>query len=94
MVTWLREGTGGKGHHGAQETFQVTGSFIILIMRMVSQAYGYANMYQGNGNPLQCSCLEDPRDGGAWWAAIHDAIDHTGKDKEEVKILLINLLGS
>ena len=24
-----------------------------------------------NGNPLQCSCLENPRDGGAWWAAIH-----------------------
>ena len=24
----------------------------------------------GNGNPLQCSCLENPRDGGAWWAAI------------------------
>ena len=23
---------------------------------------------QGNGNPLQCSCLENPRDGGAWWA--------------------------
>ena len=26
---------------------------------------------EGNGNPLQCSCLEDPRDGGAWWAAIY-----------------------
>ena len=25
----------------------------------------------GNGNPLQCSCLENPRDGGAWWAAIY-----------------------
>ena len=25
---------------------------------------------EGNGNPLQCSCLENPRDGGAWWAAI------------------------
>ena len=24
----------------------------------------------GNGNPLQCSCLENPRDGGAWWAAV------------------------
>ena len=26
---------------------------------------------EGNGNPLQCSCLEDLRDGGAWWAAIY-----------------------
>ena len=25
----------------------------------------------GNGNPLQCSCLENPRDGGAWWAAVY-----------------------
>ena len=25
---------------------------------------------EGNGNPLQCSCLENPRDGGAWWTAI------------------------
>ena len=24
----------------------------------------------GNGNSLQCSCLESPRDGGAWWAAV------------------------
>ena len=26
---------------------------------------------EGNGNPLQCSCLESPRDGRAWWAAIY-----------------------
>ena len=25
---------------------------------------------EGNGNPLQCSCLENPRDGAAWWAAV------------------------
>ena len=25
---------------------------------------------EGNGNPLQCSCLENPRDRGAWWAAV------------------------
>ena len=25
---------------------------------------------EGNGNPLQCSCLENPGDGGAWWAAV------------------------
>ena len=27
--------------------------------------------WRGNGNPLQCSCLESPRDGGAWWAAVY-----------------------
>ena len=26
---------------------------------------------EGNGNLLQCSCLENPRDGGAWWAAVY-----------------------
>ena len=26
---------------------------------------------EGNGNPLQCSCLQNPRDGGAWWAAVY-----------------------
>ena len=28
---------------------------------------------EGNGKPLQCSCLENPRDGGAWWAAVYGA---------------------
>ena len=31
----------------------------------------YIPLGEGNGNPLQCSCLENPRDGGAWWAAIY-----------------------
>ena len=31
----------------------------------------------GNGNPLQCSCLENPRDDGAWWG-------HTESDTTEV----------
>ena len=26
---------------------------------------------EGNGNPLQCSCLENPRDRGFWWAAVY-----------------------
>ena len=26
---------------------------------------------EGNGSPLQCSCLKNPRDGGAWWAALY-----------------------
>ena len=27
---------------------------------------------EGNGNPLKCSCLENPRDGGAWWTAVYE----------------------
>ena len=26
---------------------------------------------EGNGNPLWCSCLDNPRDGGAWWASVY-----------------------
>ena len=29
---------------------------------------------EGNGNPLQCSCLENPKDWGAWWAAIYGVV--------------------
>jgi len=31
----------------------------------------YIHNGEGNGNPLQCSCLENPRDRGAWWAAVY-----------------------
>ena len=30
-----------------------------------------AKLGEGNGNPFQCSCLENPRDRGAWWAAVY-----------------------
>ena len=30
---------------------------------------------QGNGNPLQYSCLGKPMDGGAWWAAVHEVTE-------------------
>ena len=36
-----------------------------LLWRRLVLSFG-----EGTGNPLQCSCLENPRDGGAWWAAV------------------------
>ena len=33
--------------------------------------FSLACIGQGNGNLLQCSCLENPRDRGAWWATVH-----------------------
>ena len=39
-----------------------------LIIRVIYRGPGAS---QGNGTPLQCSCLENPRDGGAWWAAVY-----------------------
>ena len=38
---------------------------------MTSFSHFTSRIGEGNGNPLQCSCLENPRDGGAWWAAIY-----------------------
>ena len=32
--------------------------------------FSLSHVGEGNGNPLQCSCLENPRDRGAWWAAV------------------------
>ena len=32
----------------------------------------HGNIGEGNGTPLQYSCLENPMDGGAWWAAVHE----------------------
>ena len=32
--------------------------------------FSLSRIGEGNGNPLQCSCLENPKDGGAWWAAV------------------------
>ena len=33
--------------------------------------FSFSCIGEGNGNPLQCSCLENPRDGGVWWAAVY-----------------------
>ena len=40
---------------------------------MESHNYCWPGEYpgEGNGNPLQYSCLENPMDGGAWWATVH-----------------------
>ena len=45
----------GKDHNGHHDVMSTTRSY-----------FG-----EGNGNPLQYSCLENPRDGGAWWAAVY-----------------------
>ena len=42
--------------------FELKGSTYLSISRM--------SIREGNGTPLQYSCLENPMDGGAWWAAV------------------------
>ena len=51
-----------------------TVNVIVTINVMTEQLHFHFSLScigEGNGNPLQCSCLENPRDGGAWWAAIY-----------------------
>jgi len=43
--------------------------FFFFFMSLAS-GFHISCIREGNGNPLQCSCLENPRDGGAWWAAV------------------------
>ena len=38
---------------------------------MLKLPHNCTHLGEGNGNPLQCSCLENPWDGGAWWAAVY-----------------------
>ena len=45
---------------------------------------------EGNGNPLQCSCLENPRDGGAWQAAVHGVSQSWTRLKRLSNILTIH----
>ena len=44
----------------------------ILHTKYISICVGIADSREGNGTPLQYSCLENPMDGGAWWAAVHE----------------------
>ena len=41
----------------------------LLLLPLIFPSYR-----EGNGTPLQYSCLENPMDGGAWWAAVHGVI--------------------
>ena len=47
---------------------QTFGSFTPVIIVIF---LGWSMIGKGNGTPLQCSCLENPSDGGAWWAAVY-----------------------
>ena len=49
-------------------------SLILFALTPIYVSLGYfisLGSGEGNGNPLQCSCLENPRDRGAWWAAVY-----------------------
>ena len=51
--------------------YMTTGKTIALSLKMRHLYYSIQQTGEGNGNPLQYSCLENPMDEGAWWATIH-----------------------
>ena len=57
IVYWFRANALGPGYQGLN-----SGSNLLAVWVWAGE---------GNGTPLQHSCLENPMDGGAWWAAIH-----------------------
>ena len=50
---------------------QSMGSLRVKMTERLHFHFSLSCIGEGNSNPLQCSCLENPRDGGAWWAAVY-----------------------
>ena len=50
---------------------QSMGSLRVDMTQWLHFHFSLSCIGEGNGNPLQCSCLENPRDGGAWWGAVY-----------------------
>ena len=48
-----------------------TQTFVGRVMSLLFNMLSRLIIREGNGNPLQYSCLENTMDGGAWWAAVH-----------------------
>ena len=62
------EGGGGRHYHqNVRETYLHLSVFYKWLCVL---AWSLSCIGEGNGNPLQCSCLENSRDRGAWWAAV------------------------
>ena len=62
--------------------------------------FSFSCIEEGNGNPLQYSCLENPRDGGAWWAAIYGVaqsqtrlkqLSSSGSNRPGILLLLLTI---
>ena len=45
---------------------------VVLFLVFFLKEPPYCSPREGNGNPLQYSCLENPMDRGAWWATVHE----------------------
>ena len=63
-----------KNFHGVRYgwvTFTFAFNYMLTMHTVHTRATTGIEGQGRNGNPLQCSCLENPRDSGAWWAAVY-----------------------
>ena len=58
------------GSPGAERQRKENTAHLVCVQTVRSSFSSLSCIGEGNGNPLQCSCLENPRDRGAWWAAV------------------------
>ena len=72
-VREMRERQGGRDGDGVGYLWFLLTKALTLSEQPHSQDFHFllSCIGEGNGNQLQCSCLETPRDGGAWWAAVY-----------------------
>jgi len=61
-IPWTEEPGGWAAVHGVAESDMT---------ERLHFHFSLSCLGEGNGNPLQCSCLENHRNGGAWWAAVY-----------------------
>ena len=61
---------------------QLMGSLELDTTERLHFHFSLLSIGEGNGNPPQCSCLENPRDGGAWWAAVSGVAQHLTRLKQ------------
>ena len=80
FLTWLpsllsRPSTGNRWHFLSitLDEGKKKNPYILNVKPFIStiQPFSLSCIAEWNGNPLQCSCLESPRDGAAWWAAVY-----------------------
>ena len=63
QIPWTEEPGSLHAVHGVARSWTRLSDFTFT--------FHFSHIGEGNGNPLQCSCLENPRDGEAWWAAVY-----------------------
>ena len=68
VLAWRIPGTGEPGGLPSIGSHRVGYNWSNLAAAAAAAAFPHG---EGNGTPLQYSCLENPMDGGAWWAAVH-----------------------